>query len=415
MPFLRDDEFMLFMDCTMVNGKMITIDELKQLRDAGMQTAVWPETWWDKFIVDGRPNWGYFDAYLERMRQADMKCLIPLWAQQTRRVPSDWYIKTNSGYILGALSPWNAFAQARNRELLRLVIKQLTSDIVQFICGQHENNERVLLNRPAYYDNYALADWHKEHEGIPDHTTPEGAAWLKASYLRLMTDLMQLFVNTQHHEVWFALSWRKAQTPTISCHGCEWIEDYLAAWQAMNPVSINHISYNYFPYGQDYWDLIQAKDKLFKVKEFVGAEYCEGLRDGNGRLAVQQGLRGMIVGPTHGYTKHTQLESWMVDEIKETHLAFINRKDIPLRKNRLGERRMGIDIVSIGFSDGDSSGRETSFFLSWREMIQVATPSSTSMTAENTTVLRMDRARKSAGVSSWRGRSPSFFGSGSGF
>ena len=58
----------------------------------------------------------------------------------------------------------------------------------------------------------------------------------------------------------------------------------------------------------------------------------------------------------------------------------------------------GVDMVSIGSLAGGSSGTGTLLFLSWREMIHVATPSSTSMTAEKTTVLRTDRARNSAGV-----------------
>jgi len=315
------------MDCEMRNGLFLGDDDLLRLRDAGMRTAYLNYTWWDKFIVNGAPNWEYFDRYLERMHKADMKALISLWLFQSNNYPTDWYCLKESRHRINALSPWCAEAQAEHRRVLRLVIDNYTSDNVQFTIGQHQGNERVLINQPAYYDYYAIRDWHAHgHDGIPDHTTPEGNEWLRQSYIKLMTDLMSVFVDTQHREVWYMLSRYKAGRSDISCHGCEWIDDYLKAWKKLKPKSINHISFNYFPYGQEYWDLIHNKNHEYHVNEFVGAEYCEGLRDGNGALAVKQGLRGMIVGPTHTLIGHTSIDDWMWQQIYGTHNAFTQRE-----------------------------------------------------------------------------------------
>jgi len=340
MAFLDDTEFILYMDCQMANGQYLGIEDLKRLRDAGMRTAYHCYTRWDSFIVNGQPDWGYFDRYLERMHQANMKALIVLWQVQSNAYPSDWYCLKESRQKILALSPWCAEAQDEHRRVLRLAIKHYTSDKVQFVMGQHQGNERVLINQPAYYDRYAIADWRNSgHEGIPDHTTPEGAEWLKQSYIRLMTDLMAVFVDTPHREAWYALSRYKVWRSDISCHGCEWIDDYLQAWQALKPKQINHVSFNYFPYGQAYWDLIHNKNHEYHVNEYVGAEYCEGLRDGNGTLAVNQGLRGMIVGPTHALTGHRTIDDWMVAQIAATHNAFTQReqekvKPLPVKNVR---------------------------------------------------------------------------------
>lgn len=326
MGFLRENEFLIFMDCQAVDGQYLGVDDLKKLRNAGMQTAHWVDTSWDKFIVDGVVNWSYFDNYLERMRQADMKCIISLWQNQSRGYPAEWYCVKESRRRTWALSPWCDEAMEEYKRVLRMVIEEYTSDDVQFMTGQHQGNERVLLNAPAYYDRNAIADWRSHgYDGLPNHTTQEGKEWLMNSYTRLMTDLMEVFVDTQHREIWFALSRYKATKSDISCHGCEWIDDYLKAWWGLKPKSINHISFNYFPYGESYWDLIIEKNAEYNVNEFVGAEYCEGLKDGNGKRAVQQGLRGMIVGPTHIYAKHTRIEDWMVAQIRETHNAFTKR------------------------------------------------------------------------------------------
>jgi hypothetical protein len=157
---------------------------------------------------------------------------------------------------------------------------------------------------------------------MPDHNTPEGNDWLKQSYINLLMDQQRILVDTQHREIWYSLALYKAIAGGISCHGCEWANDYLAAWQTLSPSSINHITYTYFPFGERLYSIIAKEQSTWGVKEFVGAEYCEGLRDGNGRLAVEHGLRGLVLGPTHPLTKHTQIEDWMLDEIRKTHRLF---------------------------------------------------------------------------------------------
>ncbi len=328
MGFLRDDEFILLMDTPLQSGRMLTVDELRMLHDAGIRTAVWCGPIWDDFLQDDFRTfrWEYFDQQLERMRQADLKCLIPLWWKQSTRYPADFYVKRLRGYVFGCFSPWNKEAQDRSNKLLAIVRDQLTSDTVQITSAQYEGGERVLLNEPAYFDEHALKDWQKNHWGAPNHKSPEGTAWLRDSYTRLLLSQQRILVETQHREIWYMLSRWKAQVWNISCHGCEWIDHYLAEFKKLEPTSINHISFNYFPYGMRIYPVIAREREDWGVNEFVGAEYCDGMRAGNGRLAVRHGLRGMIVGPTHPFSHHEGIEPWMVETIAKTNKLFMERE-----------------------------------------------------------------------------------------
>jgi hypothetical protein len=137
------------------------------------------------------------------------------------------------------------------------------------------------------------------------------------SYLTLLHNQMSLFVDQPTREIWYALSRYKAtgKNTYISCHGCEWIDDYLADWMTLKPSKITHVSFNYFPYGDEFAPVIEAERERWGVDEIVGAEYCEGLRDGNGRKAIKQGMR-VIVGPCHAFTGHDRAEPWMFGEIR---------------------------------------------------------------------------------------------------
>lgn len=324
--FIGDDEFIILMDTTQWDGHYLNVSELKTLRSIGVKTCLWIGPMWDEFEREPLAkelNWEYFDDYMERMAAADMKCLVPLWMKQSMRYPAEWYVRRRAGYVFGTFSPWHKKAQARADLLMEMVRDRISSPTCQVISGQNHGGERVLLNEPAYLDQFALKDWQKEHEGEPDHKTAEGAEWLRQAYLKLLVRQQKILVQSEHREIWFALSRYKATVANISCHGCEWIDDYIEAWQKLKPRSINHISFNYFPYGSEYKPVLDEKEK-YGINQFVGAEYCEGLRDGNGRKAIKQGLR-IICGPTHPYAKHDHLDKWMVD-VMQQNIEWYRRK-----------------------------------------------------------------------------------------
>ena len=315
--FLRDDEGAILMDCPLWTGRWYNDKELSAIRDAGIETMYWANPVWNSFTTDGRVfNWKYFNEYLERARRAGMKAVIPLWGEQSTVMPSSWYAHDQGGKpIRGLFSPWHREAQKLNLQYIQMLIDAYSSEDVLFVNGQGNGFERVLANSPAYFDPAALADWRRDHDGDPDHTTPEGEEWLRCSYIRLLHDQMAQFVDQPGRELWYSLSRYKAITKTISCTGCEWIDDYLEDWQGLQPSRFVHINFNYFPYGDTIVPIIEAERQRWNVLEIVGAEYCEGLRDGNGQRAIERGYR-VIVGPCHTYTQHDRFEPWMADEIR---------------------------------------------------------------------------------------------------
>lgn len=327
MSFLSDREYILLMDCPTRKQTMMTVDELKAFADCGIQTAYWAGPVWDKYCSDDfktfRPF--YFEDYLERMRQAGLKCIIPLWHRQATYYPNDYYVSNGGGWVIGMFSPWNSEAQEKSNRMLKRIRDLYSSPTCLIVCAQADGGERVLQNKPAYYDAYAVRSYNARcGSGKPTHTTEPGATWLRESYTQLLLDQQRIMVETPHREIWFMLATYKMLIHAISCHGCEWIPDYLKAWQSLNPSSINHIIFNYF--GQlksnELFKIIKQEMDTFGVNEFVGVEYCEGLKAGNGRIAFEQGLRGLFVGPLHPFTKHDHVEPWMLREITNAHRMF---------------------------------------------------------------------------------------------
>jgi len=74
MPFIPDNERVILFDKENRQGNLLTVDDLKQLFDAGCQTTLLTNMKWDEFEPQlGRYNYGYLDERLERMRQSGMR------------------------------------------------------------------------------------------------------------------------------------------------------------------------------------------------------------------------------------------------------------------------------------------------------------------------------------------------------
>jgi len=328
MSFMQDDEYIILMDIAMKTGRMFVLDELKKFFDCGIRTVMWCGPFWDSYLSDDFQTFHpeYIDNYLNKVYKSGMKAIIPLWQKQSTKYTQDYYVRRKEGTVFGMLSPWNPEARRRNNELFVKVRDEYTSDNCIIVNGQAENGERVLLNSAAYYDDCAVKHWQQDHSGRPESLTETGANWLKKFYTDLLLEQQKLVMEGQHHEIWYMLARYKALKLIQNQHGCNWIDDYLATWKTLNPVCINHINFNYFNYGASWYPVIQKEMDDWGVHEWVGAEYCEGLRSGNGLQAVKNGLRGLILGPCHPFTNHETVEPWMLTEIKKTIKAFEARK-----------------------------------------------------------------------------------------
>jgi len=135
--FLDDNEYILYMDCEQEDRSLVTVDELRQLRQAGIRTAYRHYIRFDDFWVKGVPNWRVFDEYIERVDKAGMKSIQQLWQSETGMAPAAWRAK-KAGGIVNALSPWSQEAQEWNRDIIRMVIRRYAGDNVLFVTGQHQ-------------------------------------------------------------------------------------------------------------------------------------------------------------------------------------------------------------------------------------------------------------------------------------
>ena len=328
MTFIPADERLILFDMYNRRHDFLTVDELKQLYDAGCGTALITTMEWDYFETSpGVYDFGYIDHRLERVLASGMRALLPIWQVQNTNFPLSWYAQTAKGSIPEwdrhpefILSPWNQDAQGHALEVMQLVIDHVKGLPVQVISSLSRFGESVMPADARYYDPSARASWKRAglpHD-TPDENLPGAAGWIKAAYTKMVTAQQRVLVP-QYGEAWFGFHLPK--TGRANC-GVDWFEDYIAAIRAEHPdVAINHITYTYFvpSYSGPYANLPERVQHLrdIGVKTWCGAEYCEGLRDGNGEKARAIGMRGLVVAPCHAYTHHYQLDPWMVEEIRK--------------------------------------------------------------------------------------------------
>jgi hypothetical protein len=54
----------------------------------------------------------------------------------------------------------------------------------------------------------------------------------------------------------------------------------------------------------------------YNEQVFGGAEYAAGVVDST-KAAIEQNIRGLLIGPCHPYTGYRRIEPWMLDKIQE--------------------------------------------------------------------------------------------------
>jgi hypothetical protein len=318
--FIPDRERVILFDVATRGGALLPLDDLKAMRDVGVGTALASGLDWNKFEPRlEKYDFDYIRALIQRYEAAGMRVLLPIWERVHTGFPLAWYSQTAQGSIpswaLGPeylLSPWNAEAQAYAQSVMRLVSDMFTSSRAQVISSVCRHGESVMPQDARYYDPAARASW--KAAGLPgatpDQNLPGAAEWIRQAYVKMIA-AQQAILAPHHGEAWFMFHLPKRGR--VNC-GVDWFEDYIAALP--DGVRVNHITFTYFA---NYPGLPEAIQHLRQIgnREWVGAEYCEGLRDGNGELARALGMRGVIVAPCHPFTRHDRLSPWMLDELRK--------------------------------------------------------------------------------------------------
>ena len=345
MGFLKDDEFFLLMDIAATSGTdpsvypvlplnfytHRTLDELKQLRDAGVQTTM--NFQMIRQHVEPAPgvyDWSYLDEYVARATAADMKVLLfttthglPKW------YPDEFFCWGEDGVVhREALSPWNKEAQAdQNAFIQKLIDRYYDPDHCMIINSQQSVGETVLLNEPAFYDPAAIKSYQEyaETEDPPIRTDPTVIGWLLNSYSRMLVE-QQTLLAKQCNEVWLMLHPAIRDMGYFIGNGNSWIDELLFDLTTRVPgVRVNHIYYTWIQWPQ-YWPEMGACREKYHEHVFGGAEYAEGLPITT-PPAIQQELRGQIIAPCYPGI-HDHLEPWMLENIKIAQAAWERSKNL---------------------------------------------------------------------------------------
>ena len=332
MPFMREDEYILLFDLPNRAGEMMAVDDLKALRDCGVDTVVPWGTDWNKYEPKpGRFSRKYIELFLLRYVKAGIKVLLPLWDFVNTSLDPDWYAKTApgtsatcGGRIEWLLSPFNLDAQAKALDVMRKVHKDYTSPTCQIVSVPSRNGESVMPQDPRYFDTAALASWRMtgNRDKLPEVNFPSGKRWLLENYTRLLLEQQRILIETPWREIWTFYHIAKAGRPLC---GVQFLSEYYAAFQELKPTQIHHVSYDYFHFTSMDPEIARLS-RTYDTSEWVGAEYCEGLRDGNAGKAIATGKRGLILAPCHPYTTHQAMAPWMLKEVKRAVQLFERRQ-----------------------------------------------------------------------------------------
>lgn len=298
MKFIQDDEYILLMEDRY--GGRYGLDDLKRLRDVGIQTIVRYPFWNEIETHLGEYVWDTIDEYIELTRQADMKCLFALYEGVPDYFPPEWYLKTPDGSIyIGVyqervISPWNLDGWEYNLDFLNKFCNRISTKDVMCFRATMRGAEAML----PQYGQYRL----------------DGLYW--ETMRRMLIEEQSIFyASHDSHELWTCFHHAFDGSGTS---GTERARDLYREMAGEFPDAKHYcISYTQFRN-----DVIGEDKNLADMQElglnmFGGSEYAEGII-ANTDTAIQQGFRGFISAPLHWWSGHKSLEPWMVETIRDS-------------------------------------------------------------------------------------------------
>lgn len=316
MMFMKPENHLIFMD-VQVRYEEPTVrlprEDIEKLVKAGIKTALLCHVDWNAIEPEkGKRNFSYYDKRVKLLQDCGMNVLIDCFTFIPKWIPDSWKVQGRSGNILDMISPWNAEAIDYALDFIKEMIYRYESETSMAINSWLTDGETLFPNEVCIYDECARNEFSYVYGMQPDD--PLGVnerQFLLEGQLRLIKQLANLFRNNRYSDMWLALHPALAG---FTGNGCEFIPDILQ--EIHSPcVNLNHI---YFTWRQwvNYYPLMNEWKERYNVKVFGGAEYAENVIDST-RAAIEQGIRGLIIGPCHPFTGHLRIEDWMLDNIRE--------------------------------------------------------------------------------------------------
>ena len=298
MSFLSPDESVILMDWP---PHWVSPAGLNRLRHAGVQTAYTYVDWAAVEPSRGAYDWTDMDARVARYHAAGIKAIlsgpntIPAWT------PDEWMIALGGKPVREAIDwrlwpcfkPWNIEAMCCEAGFLTRLIDRYANDAVLIVASHSRDGEAIL---PPY---------------APVDDLPSGDSL--RDVLIESTLMLQRACAEQDKGIWCQLH-RYHQIYPWTGNG--YVSDIYEALATLGQ-SVTALNFTHFALApvQEQAARVQADIARFGFDFIVGAEWAEGLR-ANTPAAIAQGLRGLLCGPLHPYTGHTELEGWMASNFE---------------------------------------------------------------------------------------------------
>ena len=338
MSFLHRDEAIVVMDVCPEGGMTtrahIGEEDLRRLRDCGVQTVLEYVAWGAIEKEKGVRDWGHLDEYIERARRAGMKVILSTPHFVPGCFPDEWYPWGRDGKPMvgnvtiqsqAVLSIFNDEALDYEVGFIREIRARYEAEDVLLFCAQQVEGETVYNNNWAYGDPSAQASWKRERVQVCDF--PLIDEWLARRYEEVLVRLQGAFLaGSRHGEIWTALHPLLSEMILPECrgNGCRWIERFFGAYRREWPnVEMTWLQYTFWPHEEGYRKKVGEVRRRFGMDLVTGAEWIEGLRANTGR-AIEEGLSALLVGLLHPFTRHEKVEEWMLEIVREAQKQWKN-------------------------------------------------------------------------------------------
>ena len=366
MTFLDADEHIIILDYP---AGALSVDDLKRLRDTGVQTCWSWLNWYSTEPRMGDYQWAIPDFVVGRMAQAGMKLIMTAPNAGPTFAPDDWYLRTHDGHLWRAyydgyregfpyseLSPWNAEAMAYERAFQRMVRDRYAGAQVQCVCGGVHGAEAVLPGMTeSWFDKSALesfreyatagfdgdlgyfnranhtsyAMWAEVRPGMfPNRAAmdehPTTTDWLHDTLIPVLKDRQSVFAEQPGRESWIMLPQRNtdfAEAYETGPRSCNWLAgEMYRTFPAALDTTLQIMLYEVFRASGTQGALDAIKG--YEGSTWVGSQFVQGLQT-HTYGAIAQGLRGFLCGAVHpesGCNKLTpemlQVIAWSLGEWK---------------------------------------------------------------------------------------------------
>jgi hypothetical protein len=296
---------------------VMTLDERKRLREAGIQTALEYPCFYVVEPQMGTYDFSSIENILELNRGAEMKTIFsvpnpyfPSW------LPDEWKGKHESGNLNHSMvSFWHKEGIQHMKDYIQMMIDRYLAPDVMFIWAEQDTGESAF---PSYffYEECAKQDFIEKYGNSEfKYGAPDVMKWMEDKTVDHFVEMQEIFYP-QYHEVWNNLQW---------------------LINLRNPASLNYLQARIFQAFKDrfpdvnivllqytYWDSSHTAEchnyvdnlkRTYDCDVIVEAMFCRGLPETAPKTMVK-GYQGQILCPTHPHTKEQKLEDWMVDNIR---------------------------------------------------------------------------------------------------